>query len=45
MIDTTANPFVESLIEDTYLYHQADGKKMPDEVKEHMQNLFAMGKK
>ena len=45
MIDTTMNPFGKSLIEDTNLYCLADGKKMPVEVKEDMQNLFALGEK
>jgi hypothetical protein len=39
MIDTTTNPFVGSLIEDTYLYCQADGKNMPDEVRGHATSL------
>jgi hypothetical protein len=45
MIDTTTNPFVESPIEDTCFYYQADGKKMPDEVKGDIQHLFALGEK
>ena len=45
MIDITMNPFFESLLEDTNLYCIADGKKMPDKVKDDMLNLFISGKK
>ena len=37
------NPFAESLCEDTNLYCLADGKKMPDEVRNDMLNLFHLG--
>jgi hypothetical protein len=45
MVETTMNPFVESLQEDSNLYCLADGKKMPDEVKEDLLNVFVMGDK
>ena len=39
------NPFAEALLKDPNLFCLADGKKMPDEVKEDMLNLFQIGKK
>ena len=45
MIETTMNPFAEPLLEDTNLYCLADGKKMPNEVKEDMLNIFHLGNK
>ena len=37
-IETTMNPFAQSLLEDVDLYCLADGRKVPDEVKEDMLN-------
>ena len=34
MIETTMNPFGEILLGDDNLYCLADGKKIPDEVKD-----------
>ena len=45
MIATTMNPFAEVLLEDTNLYCLADGKKMPDDVKDDMLRLFVFGNK
>ena len=45
MIETTMNPFAEVLLEDTNLYCLADGKKMPDDVKDDMLRLFVFGNK
>ena len=45
MIDTTMNPYSESLLEDTNLYCIADGKKMRDKIKGDMLNVFFLGKK
>ena len=45
MIETTMNPFGEILLEDDNLYCQADGKKIPDEVKDEMLRIFVFGNK
>ena len=45
MIDTTMNPYSESMLEDTNLYCIADGKKMTDKIKDDMLNVFFLGKK
>ncbi len=45
MIETAMNPFAELLLEDTNLYCLADGKNMPDGVKDDMLNLFHLGSK
>ena len=43
MIATTMNPFAEVLLEGTNRYCLADGKKMPDDVKDDMLRLFVFG--
>ena len=45
MIKTTMNPFGEILLEDDNLYCLADGKKIPDEVKDEMMRIFDFGNK
>lgn len=43
MIEDTMNPFDIPLVEDSSLYCLADGKKMPNEVKEDMLNVIGLG--
>ena len=45
MIETTMNPFDDSLIDETSLYCLVDGKKCPDDTKEDLLNMFGLGKK
>jgi len=45
MIETTMNPFVNTLLIDTNLYCLADGKKVHDKVKHDILKLFHLGKK
>jgi hypothetical protein len=45
MIETTMNPFAESLVADSDLYCLSDGKAMPEEVKRDMIAIFVKGKK
>ena len=44
MIDTTMNPFQESLLNDDNLYCIADGRKVSDTIKHDMINVIVLRK-
>ena len=44
MIEHTIDPFSNHLIDDTNLYCIADGKKIEDNIKKQMLNVFVLGK-